>query len=131
MLTFWLTGLFAFTVGAVYDALNVGFMHASEKGRPIRAGVFSVLVGLAAFVGFREAIEDIWMLPFLLSGYFVGTYWAVRAKDKPHRSAREMRETRLKKLGFEPHLPASFLEKYDRYLSGHITYEQLHDRDHK
>lgn len=88
-MTFCLTALFAFAVGATYDALNVGFMHASEKRLPVRAGIFSVLVGLAAFVGFREAIENMWMLPFLLAGYFVGTYFAVKAKTKPEQTEYE------------------------------------------
>ncbi len=130
-MTFPLTAVFAFTVGAVYDALNVGFIHASEKGRPVRAGIFSVLVGACAFFGFREAFENIWTLPFLLAGYFVGTYWAVRMKGKKPKSTearRAEREDRLRKLGYNhDYITLTFIDKYDRYINGGITYEELYD----
>lgn len=83
--------LLAFVVGAVYDALNVGFIASSEGKKPVAAGVFSVLVGGAGLTGFWEAIHNAWAVPFLLLGYFVGTYAAVgwkarRANNRfPHR----------------------------------------------
>ncbi len=72
----------AFFAGAAYDALNVGFLHASEHGKPVAAGIFSVLVGGAALTGVWEAVHNPTAIPFLLAGYFVGTYCAVRWKGK-------------------------------------------------
>lgn len=72
--------LVAFVVGAIYDALNVGFMHASEKGKAGLAAFFSVLVGGAAITGFLEAAHNPKAIPFLLLGYWVGTYGAVKLK---------------------------------------------------
>ena len=81
------TALLAFFAGAIYDALNVGFMHASEKGRPVAAGFFSMLVGGAALTGFWGAIHTPSAIPFLLAGYFVGSWaavkWKARKKDRP------------------------------------------------
>jgi hypothetical protein len=79
---FYKIAILAFIVGALYDALNVGFMHTSEKGHAFWAGIFSVLVGGCALTGVWQVIHHPNAVGFLLAGYFVGTFFAVKYKKK-------------------------------------------------
>jgi len=74
--------LISFVVGAVYDALNAGFIHVFSRGRPVASGLFSMFVGGCGVTGLWEATHRPSSIPFLLAGYFVGTYAAVKWKNK-------------------------------------------------
>lgn len=73
-----LSCLVAFVVGVVYDLLNVRFIAAAERKLALPAALYSTLLGACAIFGFIEAVRQPRAIPFLLAGYFVGTYFAVR-----------------------------------------------------
>ncbi len=68
----------AFGAGAVFDMLNVRFIRSSTAGRPALAANYSAAVGAAGLTGMVASVQDIAVAPFLLAGYWVGTYIAVR-----------------------------------------------------
>lgn len=70
----------AFFCGAIYDVLNVRFLAAATSHLPLQAALYSTLVGACGLTGIVESVHDPRAIPFLLAGYFVGTFVAVRWK---------------------------------------------------
>jgi hypothetical protein len=73
-----ISALTAFVCGVIYDVVNVFFMHHVERGHAIRASGFSMFVGSAAVTGFLEAAHNPAAKWWLIAGYGVGTYLAVK-----------------------------------------------------
>lgn len=68
----------AFACGAAYDILNVRFMAAAGRQRPLAASVYSTALGGVGLTGVIEVIHDERAFAALLLGYFFGTYVAVK-----------------------------------------------------
>lgn len=75
-----ITALVVFACGALYEAACVGWVHHSERGRPISTACFSMLAATAEVSGVFNSVRDIRVAPFFILGYGVGTYCAVRWK---------------------------------------------------
>lgn len=75
-------GILAFVCGALYEAACVGWVHFSERGKPLHTSTFSMLAATAEVTGILDSAHDIRVAPFFVLGYGVGTYLAVRWKTK-------------------------------------------------
>ena len=71
-----------FLAGAAYEAACVGWVHYSEKGRPISTALFSMALALAQVVGVGESVKDWHMAPFFVLGYAAGSFCAVEFKRR-------------------------------------------------
>jgi hypothetical protein len=72
--------LIAFVGGAVYEAGCVGWVHFSEKNRPVPTAIFSMLCAAAQVAGIGESVHTLAAAPFFVLGYGVGTFAAVAYK---------------------------------------------------
>ncbi len=77
-MTFPVLAAITFACGFAFDVLNVRFIQASTAKRALAAATYSAAVGAAGLTGFMEAVEDYRTIPFLLLGYFIGTFIAVK-----------------------------------------------------
>ena len=72
----------AFLGGAVYEAGCVFWVHYSESGRPYATALVSMLCATAQVAGIGESVRDLRIAPFFIIGYGVGTFFAVKLKDR-------------------------------------------------
>jgi hypothetical protein len=72
------TAAVAFASGAAFDLLNVQMIRSVGRGRAGAAAAYSAAVGACGLTGLLESVHDWRAAPFLLLGYYVGTYVAVR-----------------------------------------------------
>lgn len=70
----------AFLGGAVYEAGCVGWVHFSQKGRPLPTALFSMACAAAQVAGIGESVHTLVAAPFFVLGYGVGTFAAVAFK---------------------------------------------------
>jgi len=77
-----LAAILTFVAGALYEAGCVGFIHYSERGRAVAAALCSMLTAACEVTGIFEAIHDLRLAGFFVVGFGVGTYAAVRWKDR-------------------------------------------------
>lgn len=78
--------LVAFVGGAVYEAGCVGWVHYSERARPLPTALFSMLCAAAQVAGIGESVKTLVAAPFFIVGYGVGTYGAVALKRALEKS---------------------------------------------
>jgi hypothetical protein len=69
-----------FLSGAVYEATCVFWVHFSERGRPFKTGLFSMLAATAEVCGIGASVHDWWLAPFFIVGYGTGTVIAIKLK---------------------------------------------------
>jgi uncharacterized membrane-anchored protein YitT (DUF2179 family) len=67
-----------FGVGFAYDFLNASFIVAAQQKQPLRAALMSAFVGALALAGLLEVAHNLPSAPYLVAGYFAGTYIGVR-----------------------------------------------------
>jgi hypothetical protein len=77
--------LLALLCGALYEAACVGWVHFSERGKPLHTAVFSMFAAGAEVTGILDAAHDLRVAPFFVLGYGLGTYCAVRWKESKAR----------------------------------------------
>lgn len=78
----------AFAGGAVYEAGCVFWVHHSEAGRPYTTSLFSMLCAAAQVAGIGESVHNLWIAPFFVVGYGVGTFAAVKLKGRQPKAKR-------------------------------------------
>lgn len=74
------TAALVFVCGGLYEATCVGFIHSSERDRPLRTALFSMLGAAAEVTGLLGAVHDWRVAPFFVGGYGLGSYLAVKSK---------------------------------------------------
>ena len=72
--------LVAFIGGAFYEAACVGWVHFSERGRPLTTACFSMLCAAAQVAGIGASVQNHVAAPFYVAGWGFGTYAAVKLK---------------------------------------------------
>ncbi len=77
-----LAAVLALVCGASYEAACVGWVHFSERSRPLTTALFSMLAATAEVTGVLDAARDVRVAPFFVLGYGIGTYLAVRVKAR-------------------------------------------------
>lgn len=77
-----LAGLGVLIAGAAHEAVCVGWVHFSERGRPKTTALFSMLAATSEVSGILSSVHDWRMAPFYIAGFGVGTYAAVRWKSR-------------------------------------------------
>lgn len=73
-----MTPLLVFLVGLLYELLYTWWINATVAKHPLRAALFSAAVGAMSIWGVSAVVRDTAVLPWLVCGYGVGTYVAVR-----------------------------------------------------
>jgi hypothetical protein len=76
--------LLDFLLGAGIDIAWVVWANAATKGKPIRAGLVSMAMGAANYLGMNEALNH-GGAPAIILGFGVGTYLATRYHKKRKR----------------------------------------------
>lgn len=75
--------ILALMAGAFYESCCVMWAHYSTKeSRPILSGLFSMLSATTQLIGIGEAIHDVKTAPFFILGYGIGSYLAVKIKER-------------------------------------------------
>ena len=74
--------LVSFISGAAFEAACVGWVHYSERRRPIITALFSMVAALAEVTGVGESIHDWHYAPLFILGYGFGTFAAVELKRR-------------------------------------------------
>lgn len=69
-----------FLCGAGYEAGCVGFIHFSERGRPLMTALCSMVAAAVQLTGVLESVHDWHLAPVFILGYGTGSYIAVRIK---------------------------------------------------
>lgn len=87
--------LLAFGSGFANEAMAVLWVHAAERGWPIRTAICSVVQALALVVGIGESVHDWHVAPAFVLGYASGAYAMVWLKShaKLRRERREAFES--------------------------------------
>lgn len=76
------TAVVVFLCGALYEAGCIGFIHFSERGRPLATALCSMLTCGAEISGILGSVHDWRTAPFYVLGYGTGAYCAVRYKSR-------------------------------------------------
>ena len=74
--------LITFLTGVVFEAACVGWTHYAEKGRALPAALLAALIATTNIIGFGESIKDWRVAPFFILGYAIGTFSAIKLKNK-------------------------------------------------
>lgn len=69
-----------FVCGACYEAGCVGFIHFSERGRPLLTALCSMVAATVEITGVLGSVHDWHLAPVFILGYGTGSYIAVRIK---------------------------------------------------
>ncbi len=77
-----LLALGTFLSGAVYEATCVFWVHFSERGKPFKTGMISMLTATAEVCGIVASVHDWWLAPFFIVGYGSGTVIAIYLKQR-------------------------------------------------
>lgn len=75
-----MTAILIFACGALYEAACVGFVHFSERQRPLPTALCSMATAAAVVTGILGSVSDWHDAPWFVLGHGVGAYWAVRLK---------------------------------------------------
>lgn len=89
-----MTILLVFVCGALYEAACVGWVHFSERGKPFRTALFSMLAAGTTLTGILDSVKDNRAIPAFIAGYGFGSYVAVAWKSKSWRGLHERQEKR-------------------------------------
>ena len=72
----------AFLGGAAYEAACVAWVHFSERGEAGKTAAAAMLCAAAQVIGIGESVHTLIAAPFFIIGYGVGTWGAVRYKQR-------------------------------------------------
>ena len=79
---FWLRCIIVFLVAIISDFCYAFYIRRTSEGRAFNAAMWSVLIVASGIFNVLSYIENIWYLPPMLAGYFIGTYLAVSHDNK-------------------------------------------------
>jgi hypothetical protein len=80
--------LLVFACGALYEAACVGWVHFSERGKPLPTALFSMLAAAATVTGILDSVRDWHVAPAFILGYGAGSYAAVEWKRRNSKGGK-------------------------------------------